>query len=127
MRALVGMALVACVGAADASALQECRRSQGDAAQVLLCLRQARQAATDAMLESFLAAEQKVAALGEPASDQVRGAFKQSQRAFERYLSEHCHTALTAGSEAAGIACETDLLRQRAGTLEALEIPTRRH
>jgi len=128
MRSLVAVALACGVGASTAGALQECASSGGEPARVLACLHQAREAATEEMLEQFLGAQQALTALGAGQSTHADAALKQSQRAFERYVLEHCHgvQAVVARGEAAGLACETDLLRQRASTLEALELGTNR-
>jgi uncharacterized protein YecT (DUF1311 family) len=117
--------LLAAFGAAHAGALDECRRSEPDGANLLPCLRRAKEAATEAMLEAFLDVQRAAAALDAPQI--AREALKQSQRAFERYLFEHCHAAQAAfaPAQAAALACETDLLRQRAEALAALEIAAR--
>jgi len=81
------------------------------------------------MLERFLDVEQALVALGEEAKERAGAVLKQSQRAFERYVLDHCNAAqsmLAAGSEAAMLACETDLLRQRAQALQLLQIAARR-
>jgi uncharacterized protein YecT (DUF1311 family) len=122
---LAGLLLAACAGAVQAGALQDCTRAAADGEGVVPCLRDAREAATDEMLERFLDVEQSLVALGDETVERGRSLLKASQRAFERYVLEHCHAAqslLSAGSEAAILACETDLLRQRAQSLQALEI-----
>ncbi|MCX8004798.1 MAG: lysozyme inhibitor LprI family protein [Burkholderiaceae bacterium] len=111
--------------AAQASALQECRRSEPDGANLVPCLRRAREAATEEMLAAFLDVQRAAEAAAAP--EAARAALKQSQRAFERYLSEHCHGAQPAfaAAPAALLACEVDLLRQRAEVLQALDIGAR--
>jgi uncharacterized protein YecT (DUF1311 family) len=127
MKSLVALAMVCGVSASTAGALQECASGRGEPARVLACLHLAREAATEEMLEQFLGAQQAIATLGAQSTD-ASAALKQSQRAFERYVLEHCHgvQAMVAHGEAEGLACETDLLRQRASTLAALELVTDR-
>jgi uncharacterized protein YecT (DUF1311 family) len=52
-------------------------------------------------------------------------ALKQAQRDFERYLQSHCQVVLRAydsgtGAGQAQLACEVDLLRERAAALKPL-------
>lgn len=121
MKTLVCTVLLAGFAPAGAGVLQEC-----DGA--LTCVRQARSAATEEMLEHFLGVEQAIGAADTDAAKRARAALKQSQRTFERYVLDHCHGlhGLLAGGEAALLACETDLLRQRASALQALEGATNR-
>ena len=128
MKMLLGFVLAGGVGAVQAGALEDCSNKVTEPARLLLCLRQAREAATDDMLEHFLGVEQAIAALNAAQSGTASAALKQSQRAFERYVLDHCHgvQSLLAPSEVANLACETDLLRQRASALEALELKTDR-
>jgi uncharacterized protein YecT (DUF1311 family) len=109
-----------------AGALRECLQRAPSRAQVTPCLIANRKAATDEMLEQFLAVEQSLAAL-EQASGRggKTSALKQAQRDFERYLQSHCQVVLQAydsgtGAAQAQLACEVDMLRGRAGTLKAL-------
>jgi uncharacterized protein YecT (DUF1311 family) len=123
MKAIAVLLLAAAAGAASAGVLQQCKQSAPDGARVLACLRGAHAAATDEMLESFLGAEQSFAALGAREAERAGAALKQSQRAFERYVLEFCHgvaATLANASEATVLACETDLLRQRAQSLATL-------
>jgi len=88
---------------------------------------------TDAMLEQFLAVEQSLAELEKghrPLAARWR-ALKQSQRDFERYLHSHCQVVLRAydsgtGAAQAQLACEVDLLQQRAELLKQLAPSNRR-
>jgi uncharacterized protein YecT (DUF1311 family) len=126
MKAVAVSLLLAAFAGAHAAALDECRKAEPDGANLLPCLRRAKQLATDDMLEAFLDVERAAAALDSP--QLAREALKQSQRAFERYIFEHCRGAQAAfaPAEAAALACETDLLRQRAEALGALEVVGRR-
>jgi len=122
MKRALGLLLVFGVGPIQAGSLQECSQA-GE--RVVSCLRGAREAATNEMLERFLDVEQAFVVLGEESKGRASAVLKQSQRAFERYVLDHCNAAqsmLSAGSEAAMLACETDLLRQRAEALQTLEI-----
>lgn len=126
MKRLAALLLAGCAGTASAGSLQECSRAD-DREHLVPCLRGVREAATNEMLERFLDVDQALTALGEEALERARELLKQSQRAFERYVFEHCNGAqsmMSAGSEAAMLACETDLLRQRAHALQDLEIAT---
>ncbi len=108
---------------AAAGALDECRVHGGQQAvrELTSCLNAARRAAGDDMLEAFLAVEQ---ALAERAGRGAPQSLKQSQRDFERYLQTHCGLAqqlAEAGALApAQLACEADLLRERAAQLKRL-------
>lgn len=126
MRAIAVLLLSVALGTARAAALDECRKSEPDGANLLPCLKRAKQLATNEMLEAFLDLERAAAALDSP--ELARAALKESQRAFERYVFEHCQSAQTAFApvQAAVLACETDLLRQRAAALGALEVAGRR-
>ncbi len=118
MKPLLGLVLAAAAVQADAGSLQDCASD----ARVVRCLERAKEAATEAMLERFLEVKQALDALGGRRTEQAAEALKQSQRAFERYLGDHCRGLATMMSEgaAAALACETDLLRQRAAVLEVL-------
>jgi uncharacterized protein YecT (DUF1311 family) len=123
VRLPIALALACVTSATTAGVLQDCKSTSADPSRILACLRQAREAATDEMLEQFLGVEQTIAKLGEGESALASGALKQSQRAFERYVLEHCHGLQgPLAGEAASLACEIELLRQRGGTLEALEV-----
>jgi len=129
----LGVALCAAVGAvlpliaqAAAGALQECYQRAPTRLEVTPCLDGAKKAATDSMLDEFLAVSQS---LGELERVTGRGgkvaALKQSQRDFERYLQSHCQVVLRSydsgtGAGQAQLACEVDLLRQRAALLKLL-------
>jgi|SRR5882672_61886 len=123
MKVLLGIVLAGNVNGAAAGALQDCASASGssDPSRVVFCLRNAKQAATEKMLERFLGVE-TITALGTEAGH-AREALKQSQRASERYLLEHCNglQGLIVTGGAAGLVGEADLRRQRADTLEALE------
>ena len=111
---------------ASAGALEHCTRLAPSRVEVTPCLQAGKKAMTDAMLEQFLAVEQSLAEL-----EKVSGrggkvaALKQSQRDFERYLHSHCQVVLRAydsgtGAAQAQLACEVDLLQQRAELLKPL-------
>jgi uncharacterized protein YecT (DUF1311 family) len=111
---------------AAAGALQECYQRASTRLEVTPCLDGAKKAATDSMLEEFLAVSQS---LGELERVTGRGgkvaSLKQSQRDFERYLQSHCQVVLRlydsgTGAGQAQLACEVDLLRQRAALLKLL-------
>ena len=118
-------AVLAC-GSAAAGALDECFKRAPSRAEVTPCLNANRKAATDGMLEQFLAVGQSLAELERATGrDGKTAALKQSQRDFERYLQSHCQVVLRAydsgtGAAQAQLACEVDLLRDRAETLKAL-------
>ncbi|HXF47550.1 MAG TPA: lysozyme inhibitor LprI family protein [Burkholderiaceae bacterium] len=126
MKAVAVVLLSVALAAAHAAALDECRKAEPDGANLLPCLKRAKQLATEEMLEAFLDVERAAAATDAP--EAARAALKQSQRAFERYIFEHCRGAQAAfaPAEAAALGCETDLLRQRAQALIALEVVGRR-
>jgi len=113
-------------GVAAAGALDECLRRAPTRIQVTPCLDAQKKAATDAMLEQFLAVEQALAELEAVTGRTGKAAaLKQSQRDFERYLQSHCQVVLRAydsgtGAAQAQLACEVDLLRSRAELLKLL-------
>ena len=131
MRRMWSGLVVLCVAAlapghGSAGTLEECYQRTQTRLEVTPCLNAAKKAATDAMLEQFLAVEQSLAEL-----EKVTGrggkvaALKQSQRDFERYLQSHCQVVLRSydsgtGAAQAQLACEADLLRQRAALLTLL-------
>ena len=122
--------LVACVALlplpAAAGALDECMLRAPSQVEVTPCLNAAKKAATDAMLEQFLAVERSLADLEKVTGRGGKVAqLKQSQRDFERYQHAHCQLVLRAydsgsGAGKAQLACEVDLLRDRAAALKAL-------
>jgi len=123
---LAALVALAWPGAGFAGALDECLQRTANRTEVTPCLQANRKAATDAMLEQFLAVERMLAAL-EQASGRggKTAALKQSQRDFERYLQAQCQVVLRAydsgsGAAQAQLACEVDMLRGRAETLRAL-------
>ena len=128
MKTLVGVVLASGLSSAAAGALQECKSDPGGEVRVLRCLERAKEVATEQMLERFLEVQQAVTALGGRHAEQAAMALKQSQRAFERYLAEHCHglETLVVEGAAAALACETDLLRQRATVLETIDVAPER-
>jgi len=111
---------------ASAGALQECYQRTQSRLEVAPCLNVQKKVATDAMLERFLAVEQSLTDLEKVAGRGGKVAqLKQSQRDFERYLQSHCQVVLRAfdsgtGAGQAQLACEVDLLRQRAALLGLL-------
>jgi uncharacterized protein YecT (DUF1311 family) len=113
-------------GRAAAGALEECYVRAATRLDVTPCLNAAKKVATDAMLEEFLAvshALQKLESMtGRPGA---MATLKQSQRDFERCLLSHCllveqSFASGGGAGQAQLACEVDLLRQRAAQLKPL-------
>jgi uncharacterized protein YecT (DUF1311 family) len=124
MKTLLAVVLVATFGPAAAGALQDCAGDE----RVVRCLERAKETATEQMLERFLEVKQALETLGGRRAEQAADALKQSQRAFERYVAEHCHglEAMLADGAAPALACETDLLRQRATTLETLDLGAER-
>ena len=111
---------------AAAGALEHCTRLAPTRLEVTPCLEAGRKAMTDAMLEQFLAVEQSLAELEKATGRGGKvAALKQSQRDFERYLQSHCQVVLRAydsgsGAAQAQLACEVDLLQQRAELLKPL-------
>ena len=116
--------LAAASGPCWAGALQDCAGET----RVVRCLEYAKQQATEQMLERFLEVKEALTALGGRRAEQADDALKQSQRAFERYLADHCNglESMLGDGSAAGLACETDLLRERAKTLEAIDLGKQR-
>jgi uncharacterized protein YecT (DUF1311 family) len=111
-------------GAAAAGALDECSRRVRTQAEMTPCLNAQKKAATDEMLEQFLAVEQSLAALEKETGRSGKvSLLKQSQRDFERYLNSHCQVVLRAyesGASLAQLGCEVDLLRSREALLRML-------
>ena len=111
---------------AAAGALEHCTRLVPNRLQITPCLEAGRKAMTDAMLEQFLAVQQSLAELEKLTGRSGKvAALKQSQRDFERYLHSHCQVVLRAydsgtGAAQAQLACEVDLLQQRAELLKLL-------
>ena len=124
MKTLLAVACAAAFGPTWAGALRDCASDD----RVLRCLERAKEVATEQMLERFLEVKQALEALGGRRAEQAADALKRSQRAFERYVAEHCHglESLLADGAAPALACETDLLRQRATTLEAIDLGAER-
>jgi uncharacterized protein YecT (DUF1311 family) len=127
IRALLLVAGVAASsGAAAAGALDDCSRRVRTQAEMTPCLNAQKKAATDAMLEQFLAVEHSLVALEKETGRGGKVAqLKQSQRDFERYLHSHCQAVLRAYDSGAGagqaqLGCEVDLLRSRAALLRLL-------
>jgi len=124
----IGLAL-ALPARAEAGALDECYARAQTRLEVTPCLNSAKKVATDAMLEEFVAVSRSLQEL-ESVTGRVgaEAALKQSQRDFERYLASHCQLVLRAfdsgtGAGQAQLACEVDLLRERAAQLKPL-VPT---
>lgn len=129
--AFVLAAGVSAAGAVHAAALDECYAQASNRIEVTPCLQRAQRAASDEMLGAFLGAQRALAQL-----EDVTGRagavdkLKQSQRDFERYLQSHCQVvqasfASGTGAGQAQLACEVDLLRQRAALLRALAPETK--
>ena len=125
-----GLVLVAAVmlapAVASAGALEHCTRMAPTRLEITPCLEAGKKAMTDAMLEQFLAVEQSLAELEQATGRGGKlAALKQSQRDFERYLHSHCQVVLRAydsgtGAAQAQLACEVDLLQNRAELLKLL-------
>jgi uncharacterized protein YecT (DUF1311 family) len=120
------MMLIACAGLARADVPEDCMRGARDRGAVTACLHEARRAATDDMLGAFLGVEKAMREIDEarerPGAVAV---LRESQREFERYLGAHCRLALAAAlgqrdPGQAALACEVQMLRQRAALLESL-------
>jgi uncharacterized protein YecT (DUF1311 family) len=118
--------LVAFAGFARADVLEDCVRGARDRGEVTACLHEARRVATDAMLGAFLGVEKAMSGIDEarerPGAVAV---LRESQREFERYVSAHCRLVLAAAlgqrdPGQAALACEVEMLRQRAALLESL-------
>ena len=111
---------------ASAGALEYCTRLAASRPEITSCLEAGRKAMTDAMLEQFLAVEQSLAELEKATGRGGKvAALKQSQRDFERYLHSHCQVVLRAndsgtGAAPAQLACEVDLLGNRAELLKRI-------
>jgi len=129
-RALAAVAAVLC-GPAAAGALEDCTQLAPTRPQITPCLNAHKKAATDAMLEQYLAVEQALAEVERATGRGGKAAvLKQSQRDFERYLHAHCQLPLQlfdsgSGAGQAQLACEVDLLRQRAELLKLLAGPSK--
>jgi len=123
---LVFAAVLLAPAVASAGALEHCTRLAPTRTEITPCLEAGRKAMTDAMLEQFLAVEQSLAGLEKATERGGKVAqLKQSQRDFERYLQSHCQLVLRAydsgsGAAQAQLACEVDLLQQRAELLKLL-------
>jgi uncharacterized protein YecT (DUF1311 family) len=124
--AFVGALLVATAACAQTSALDECGRQASGTAQMAQCLQLAQRTANDDMLATFQLIERRLRQR-EPAEagDAAAAALRRSQRDFERYVEGHCgfvHALAGGGGlgDAAALACETDLLRQRQFVLRTL-------
>ncbi len=126
MRKIVMAILLAFAGPARADALEDCMRGARDRGDVTSCLHEARRAATDQMLGAFLDVERAMRAIDESRERPgAVAALRESQRDFERYLGAHCRLALAAAAGRrdpgqAALACEVEMLRQRAALLESL-------
>ena len=122
----LALSVLALPGAVRAGSLQECMQRAANRVEVTPCLNAHRKAATDEMLEQFLAVEHSLAELERATGRGGKtAALKQSQRDFERYLQSHCQVVLRAwdsgtGAAQAQLACEVDMLRGRAEMLRRL-------
>ncbi len=119
-------ALAAAAAFAQTSALDECSRQSSSTAHVAQCLQLAQRTANDDMLATFQQIEKRLRQR-EPAEagDAAAAALRRSQRDFERYVEGQCgfvHALAGGGGlgDAAALACETDLLRQRQFVLRTL-------
>ena len=118
--------LAATAAPAQTRALDECGRQASGPAQMAHCLQLAQRAASDEMLATFQQVEGRLRQR-EPAEagDAAAAALRRSQRDFERYVEGQCgfvHALAGGGAlgDAAALACETDLLRQREFVLRTL-------
>lgn len=126
MKKIMAAALVVFAALARADVLEDCARGARDRGEVTACLHEARRVATDDMLGAFLGVEESLR--GSDESRERPGAvavLRESQREFERYVSAHCRLVLAAAAGRrdpgqAALACEVELLRQRAALLESL-------
>lgn len=126
MRRTLTVILVAFAGLARADVLEDCVRGARDRGEVTACLHEARRVATDDMLGAFLGVEKAMREIDDarerPGAVAV---LRESQREFERYVSAHCRLVLVAAlgqrdPGQAALACEVEMLRQRAALLESL-------
>lgn len=123
-------AAAASTAAAQTQALDECARQVGNRSEMPRCLSLAQRSASDDMLDLFrqvlAQAESLERATGR---DGAAAQLRQSQREFERYVDAQCrfvHALFDSGTGAdqAALACEVDLLRQRAAVLRGF-LPAR--
>jgi uncharacterized protein YecT (DUF1311 family) len=119
-------AVAAAAAGAQTSALDECSRQASGTAQMAQCLQLAQRTANDDMLATFQQIERRLRQR-EPAEagEAAVAAQRRSQRDFERYVEGQCgfvHALAGGGGlgDAAALACETDLLRQRQFALRSL-------
>ena len=128
-RVLTAAVLLAACGAAQAGALDECYARSANRTEVGPCLQMAQRVASDEMLALFQRVEREAQSLeratGRP-GPVVQ--LKVSQRDFERYVDGQCRFAMAmfdsgTGAGQAALACEVDLLRQRAELLRGF-VPT---
>lgn len=106
-----------------AGTLAECSRRHPDRAQWAICIRLAQRQAGDDMLDAFATVQQRVRAVG-GVDGELAAALTESQRDFERYVQGQCtfvHAVFARAGIAdfAALACETDLLLQRAAVLRS--------
>ena len=109
---------------ARAQALDACTARSATSADVAACLQIERRAATDAMLEAFLAVQRAARELDQVTGRATaEGALQDSQRAFERQLAADrplVQRLMGTGAARAQLACEVDALRARAAWLARL-------
>lgn len=124
--AFVAALFAATAACAQTSALDECSRQASGPAQLAQCLQLAQRTANDDMLATFQQIERRLRQR-EPADagDAAAAALRRSQRDFERYVEGQCgfvHALAGGGGlgDAAALACEIDLLRQRQYVLRTL-------
>jgi uncharacterized protein YecT (DUF1311 family) len=123
-RRLLAIALLlGAAGVAQAGALDECYARSANRTEVGPCLQMAQRVASDEMLALFQRVEREAQSLeratGRPGPV---AQLKVSQRDFERYVDGQCRFAMAmfdsgTGATQAALACEVDLLRQRAELL----------
>jgi uncharacterized protein YecT (DUF1311 family) len=123
---LAAALLAATTTPAQTRALDECSQQAAGTAQLAQCLQLAQRAANDEMLATFQQVESRLRQR-EPAEAgaAAAAALRRSQRDFERYVEGQCgfvHALAGGGGlgDAAALACETDLLRQREFVLRTL-------
>jgi uncharacterized protein YecT (DUF1311 family) len=122
---LATVSLVATLPLAAQTALVECSRQVTMRAEMAACLLRAQRTASDEMMAAYRQvlseAERLELATGRGG---VAAQLTVSQRDFERYVDGQCrfvHRLFDSGNGAdqAALACEVDLLRQRADALSA--------
>lgn len=126
LRTLLALAVTLAVwipaGAEEpAGTFAACMKRHPDPGSAANCIRLAQRQASDDMLDAFEAARRRIDAL-DGSDGALAAALTGSQRDFERYVQGQCtfvHAifARAGFADLAALACETDLLLQRAAVL----------